>query len=275
MPQFSAAEARERTWLEVLAASALLALLLVGAVWLATHEVAPRLLAHYEGFPSLVTAPKYTTGPSGARGDPVNVAVVGSRAELDSAFRAANWKIPDSLSRASDVAIAKSVLLNRPDSTAPLSNLFLLGRRQDVAFEQELGPSARRRHHVRFWRDTAHSYEGRDVWLGAATLDARAGMSHRALRPTHHIAPDIDEERDTIEAALSHASQVEATFRVTGIGVRVDSHNAEGDRYDTDGELRIVVLSRGNTPHAPPDDPGVPPIVALKDRLWAWAHGRR
>ena len=68
--------------------------------------------------------------------------------------------------------------------------------------------------------------------------------------------------------------QESETFRVTGIGVRVNAQNAEGDRFDADGELRVVVIPPANIPHDVPADPGVPPLVALKDRLWAWTHRR-
>ena len=39
----------------------------------------------------------------------------------------------------------ESVLLDRPDPTAPVSTLLLWGRKQDLAFEQEVGRSARQR----------------------------------------------------------------------------------------------------------------------------------
>ena len=266
---------RERTWLEVFVAATVLAIVLVGVVFFLTHFVAPRLLTHYEHFPALADAPKRTRNEKGALADPVNMAFVGSQAEIAQALRLVQWVPADSLSRASDIAIAKSVLLNRPDSTAPVSALDLFGRKQDLAFEQQVGSSARHRHHVRLWLDKGVTYGGRLVWLAAATYDQSAGISHRALRPTHHIAPDIDQERDTLEALLARHGQVAETFRVTGMGVRVDDHNAEGDRFDTDGELRVVVISPNNAPAVAPRDAGVPPIVALKDQLWHWAHRGR
>ena len=262
----------QRGWTGIFAAAAVTVLLVVGVVMFLTHVVAPRILTHYERFPALENAPKLTKNVKGVFGDPVNVAFVGTETEVTNAFRAAGWAAADSLSRASKLAIAKSVLLNRPDSTAPVSSLFLFGRRQDLAFEQEVGQSARRRHHARLWNDSAARYNGRPVWIGSATYDLRVGISHRGLHPTHHIAPDVDEERDSLELALSRAGQAFATFRITGVGVRVNGHNAEGDRYDTDGELRVVIISPNNVQHAPPVDAGVPGAVRMKDRLWRWAH---
>ena len=240
------------------------AVILIGA--------APRALRHYEHFPALENIPKLSVNSKGSAADPINVALIGTDAEIGNALRAAGWVAADSLSRASKIEIAKSVLLNRPDSTAPVSLLFLFGRSQDVAYEQEVGRSARRRHHVRLWRDTTMSYHGRPVWIGGATYDLKAGISHRGFHPTHHIAPDIDEEREGLEAALARVSQAEETFRVTGVGIRLNARNAEGDRYDTDGELRVVVIPRGNVPRPSPSDPGVPFAVQIKDHIWAFGH---
>jgi hypothetical protein len=38
------------------------------------------------------------------------------------------------------------VVLDRPDLDAPVSPLYLFGRKQDLAFEQEVGRSADRRY---------------------------------------------------------------------------------------------------------------------------------
>lgn len=262
----------ERGWGEVLLLAACLAALLVVAVLFLTHVVAPRVLTHYEHFPALAGMPKRTTNAKHAAADPVNIALVGTLPEITAALQRVRWARADSITRASDIAIAKSVLLNRPDSTAPVSPLFLFGRQQDVAFEQQVGASARRRHHLRLWLVPGLSFAGRQVWIGDATFDLKAGISHRGLHPTHHIAPDVDEERDTLASMLAQAGQLAATFRVTGMGVRLDDHNAEGDRFDTDGEMRVMVVSPRNAPLPPPRDPGVPPLVALKDRLWSWGH---
>ena len=256
------------------AIAVVVALSLIGAIALVTHIVGPHLVSHYDAFPAMAGAPKRAVSEKGAPADPLNVALVGSEAEVEEAFRRAGWVAADSVTRRSSIKIAESVLLHRPDSTAPVSPLWLYGHMQDLAFEREVGPSASRRHQVRLWRMPTALYEQRPVWLGGATFDLRAGISHRGLHPTHHIAPDVDEERDTLTADLVRAQQVAATFRVTGVGLRVDARNAEGDRFDTDGELRVLVLSPGNAPHARPVEPPAPWAVNVKDHFWAWSHRR-
>ena len=188
-------------------------------------------------------------------------------------MRRAGWDAADPITRASSLAIARSVLFDRPDSTAPVSPLYLYGRAQDLAFEREVGRSASRRHHVRLWQAPGVLISGRPVWLGDAAYDLRAGISHRGLHPTHHIAPDVDAERDTLVADLARVGQVAARAHVTGVGLRVDAHNAEGDRYDTDGELTVVTLPPNNVPVAvPPALAPDPPLVAVKEQWWARFH---
>lgn len=253
-----------------LALVALVVALVVGVA--VTHVVAPLLFRHYEHNPALAGVPKETRDRAGHAGDPVNVALVGTAAEVHGAFERAGWVQADSLSRRADIAIAKSVLLHRPDSTAPVSSLYLFGRRQDVAFEREVGRSASRRHHVRLWLVPGLSDHGRPVWIGDATYDLHAGVSHRTLMPTHHIEPDVDRERDTLMAELSAAGQLTQRYDVTGLGPRFDAHNASGDRFSTDGELDVGVISPGNVPHGPPAVLPDPPLIQLKDALWAWGH---
>jgi hypothetical protein len=243
-----------------------------GTIELMTHVVGPKLLTHYDGLPALAMTSKRATDARGAPADPLNVAVVGTDAEVREAFRRAGWSEADPVTRRTSVKIAESVLLRRPDSTAPVSPLYLDGRRQDLAFEREVGRSASRRHHVRLWALTNVRYEGRPLWVGGATFDMSAGLSHRGFHPTHHIAPDVDEERDTLAADLVRAQQVAAMFRVTGLGLRVAAHNAEGDRFDTDGEMRVLVLSPANTPHSAPTESPSPLTVRIKDRVWTWFH---
>lgn len=248
------------------------AIAVIALVYSATHWIGPQLFTHFEHAPELAALPKRTATARHLKGDPVNITAVGTEGELVAAMHAAGWAIADRANRETDIAIAKSVLFNRPDSTAPVSLLYLFDRPQDIAFEREVGKSARSRHHVRFWLAKGVAHDGRPVWLGDATFDLRAGMSHRGLHPTHHIAPDVDEERDTLVANLVKAGQVATLFTVSGMGIRVESHNAEGDRFDTDGEIAAVILAPGNFPVTHTDTLPEPSVVATKNQFWRWAH---
>jgi hypothetical protein len=251
---------------------AVTAVIVIALVYTATHWLAPHLFTHYDHAPEMAALPKRTMSAKHLKGDPVNLAAVGSQAELEAAMARAGWKVADRPSRRADIWIAESVLFNRPDSTAPVSPLYLFGRAQDIAFEREVGRSARSRHHARFWLAQGVTHDGRPIWLGDATFDLRAGISHRGLHPTHHIAPDVDEERDTLVADLIRAKQAGIFFTVSGMGIRVESHNAEGDRFDTDGEIDVLVLAPANAAVAHTDTLPEPWLVATKDDFWRWAH---
>ena len=88
---------------------------------------------------------------------------------------------------------------------------------------------------------------------------------------THHIAPDVDAERDGLIADLRNAGMLTTTYQVTGIGPTVLAWNGGGDRYFTDGEVTIGVIAVGAAENAAPvaDRPN-PPAVAMKNRAWRW-----
>jgi hypothetical protein len=84
-------------------------------------------------------------------GGPITVALVGTREEMQAAFGAAGWYADAPITVRSSVGITVSVVFNVPYRRAPLSNLYMWGRPQDLAFEKPHGKSARMRHHVQFW----------------------------------------------------------------------------------------------------------------------------
>jgi LssY C-terminus len=86
--------------------------------------------------PAMATMPTMTRAPDGLPGDPLNVALIGSEADIQRAFAAAGWHPADPITLRSSLAIAGSVVLDRPDLEAPMSTLLLFGRHQDLSFER-------------------------------------------------------------------------------------------------------------------------------------------
>ena len=247
------------------------ALLVLAALYLVlAYLVLPALWRHHEHNPRLATVPMVTRNADGIPCDPLNVALVGTRDEIVAALAAAGWRQAAPIDVRSGVGIAESVLLDRPDPTAPVSSLYLWGRRQDLAFEQEVGASARERHHVRFWAAGDLGDGGRALWVGAATFDRGVGFSHRTGQITHHIAPDLDAERDDLMADLAAAGRLTILYQVTGIGPTLVGWNGGGDRYFTDGEMTVGVLSVAKAGAVSPERLPNPPAVALKNRAWSW-----
>ncbi len=236
------------------------------------YVVLPAVWRHYEHNPKLAASPKVTHTAEGIPGDPIDLGVVGTRAEVVRAMLSAGWYPADPITIKTSLGITGSVLLKRAYPTAPVSNLYMFDRQQDLAFEQPAGSSANRRHHVRFWQSPDVDPEsGRMLWVGSATFDRSSGFSHLTGKITHHIAADIDAERNLTIDSLVKAKQVVSSYQVTGIGATLQGYNGGGDRYFTDGEMTIALLSTDNLPtnNIPIQAPN-PPAIQAKHQIWRW-----
>ena len=244
-------------------------LLLFGFYVVAAYLVLPAFWTHHEHQKRLASLPMVTRTAQGIPGDPINVGLIGTETELVCAMHAAGWFPADPVTLRSSIAIVGSVLLARAYHAAPVSDLFYLDRREDLAFEKPASISADHRHHVRFWKVLDHGEEQRPVWLGAATFDRSIGVSHFTGAITHHIGPDIDGERQVIVTDLETAGMATAKYQVTGIGPTVAGRNGGGDLYYTDGEVWILRLAancqKQTTPVAVIPSP---PATELKDQIW-------
>ena len=218
-------------------------LLAILAVWaLAAYLLAPSLWELYSHRrPDYAQVERLTLTSDRHPGDPVNIALVGSESDVVHAMRAAAWFPADPITLGTSLRIAADSALRRPDDDAPVSDLFLFGRKQDLAFEQPVGNSPRQRHHVRFWRWDQLD-DGRPVWFGAATYDERVGLSYTTGQVTHHIGPDVDAERDRIAAEVSRAGCAEQTRWIDGFHSVLEGRNGGGDPWRTDGRLEVVAL---------------------------------
>ncbi|MDX1947156.1 MAG: LssY C-terminal domain-containing protein [Pirellulaceae bacterium] len=194
--------------------------------------------------PALADAPTVTHTKTGIPGDPLNIALVGSETALHRGMLAAGWYPADPVTLETSLRIAADTVLRRSYDEAPVSSLFLFGRKQDFAFEFPIGNDPRRRHHVRYWKMAEVDAEGRPAWIGAATLDVRVGLSHTTGEVTHHIGPDIDAERDKIIADLRRIGDLAAVYWIEGFQPRLSGKNGGGDPYRTDGRLGVGELGR-------------------------------
>ena len=193
--------------------------------------------------PAFDQAPTIAQTADGGPGDALNVALLGTEEQLLRAMWSAGWYPADAVTLKSSLRIALDSVFHRSYVDAPVSSLFVWGRRQDLAFEQPVGPDPRKRHHVRFWRSPEPDANGRRLWLGAATYDIGVGLSHRNGHITHHISPEIDRERDKLLADLEAArclTKIEWNddFQSTASG-----KNGGGDPWHTDRRLAIAQMA--------------------------------
>ena len=244
-------------------------LVVVVAYTLLAYLLLPALWSHHEHQKGLATLPMVTRTAQGIPGDPINVGLIGDNLDVLCAMQAAGWYPADPVTLRSSIEIAGSVLFDRPYRDAPVSPLFYLDRREDLAFEKPDGNSADHRHHVRFWKVLEQGEEKRPVWLGAVTFDRSVGVSHYTGAITHHIDADIDAERTLLATDLETARMVDAKYQVTGVGPTMAGRNGGGDLYYTDGEVWILRLVAACQPRTGPAAiiPS-PPATEIKDQIW-------
>jgi hypothetical protein len=236
---------------------------------ISAYIVLPRAWTHYEHQKGLAGFTMVTHTAQDIPGDPINVGLVGAHEDVLCAMHAAGWYPADPITFRSSVEIVGSVILRRPYKDAPVSNLYYDGRRQDLAFEKPVGESADRRHHVRFWEVLQRGEENRPVWLGSATFDRDVGLSRYTAQVTHHIGPDVDAEREGLVNDLKNSKVVEAIYEVSGVGPTFIGRNGEGDRYFTDGEVKISRLVSGCLQKAERViELKNPPLIELKNETW-------
>ncbi len=224
--------------------AAFLVVALLVAYGVGAYVVLPALWERYaRRHPSLDDIPGITMTGADIPGDPLNVALVGTRADLLKIMLAAKWYPADPLTLRSSLEIAADTVLRRPYDDAPVSSLYLWGRKQDLAFEQPVGDDPRQRHHVRFWRSDRVDRDGRPVWVGAAIYDRGVGFSSTTGQITHHIAADIDAERDTLFRDLKGTGDLSEVYVVSGFHTIREGRNGGGDPWHTDGRLFVGVIA--------------------------------
>jgi hypothetical protein len=194
--------------------------------------------------PALEDIPTITHTKAGIPGDPLNVALIGTKAEVMKTMLAARWYPADPITLRSSLKIAAASVMRRSYEEAPVSNLYLFGRKQDLAFQQAVGNNPRERHHVRFWRCEQVDQDGRPAWVGSAIFDVRVGLSRRTGQITHKTAADIDAERDYLWADLEKTGDLSETVRVDGFHQTRKGRNGGGDPWYTDGRLFAGVIAQ-------------------------------
>jgi len=192
---------------------------------------------------ALTSAYPRTTSAKGKPADIINLVIIGSQPELEAAFAAAGWSIADPLNEKTAARLAADTVVDRSYPKAPVSTQKLFDRAQDVAVEQQVNHSPKRRHHSRFWLAPTGTADGRHIWLGGAVFDTGIAFS-KVGGPhfTHMVDPNIDKERDFTADALKSAGQVQASTTLPGFGPDDTLVNGDGNPMTTEGDLLVVVL---------------------------------
>jgi len=201
--------------------------------------------------------PSFTTTGDGLPGDPVNLVLTGTLGQLRSAFATAGWTQADRLGVASSWRMVRAFVFNSPYPKAPFSTLYLFGRGQDIGFQEPIGNSPRKRHHIRFWAlplvhaaetlGTAAFWlnadrppeEDRVLWVGAGTRDTGFSLTELTFQVTHATDADTNAERDFIAAELTKHQVIGKVSRLEQ-GEKLQT--ARVNHYITDGDVSSADL---------------------------------
>lgn len=199
---------------------------------------------------SRIYLPDYFIGRTRTRegilGDPVNLALLGEEAQIHAAMRAAGWTAADPITAKSTWRIIATTLTRKSYAEAPVSDLYVFGKRQDFAYQREVDGNPSQRHHVRFWQAPegwllpgGHKVD----WVAAGTYDRKVGFSLFTLQVTHKIEQNTDIERDFIVHSIEAADPAAQTTVIKDFSTGYHSRNGGGDNIETDGDLPIVDLT--------------------------------
>jgi len=202
----------------------------------------PAAIAPLDTLSALVNQQPYRTvalkppNPS----DMTNLMFIGTKDVVESAFKDAGWFASDPLGRASTMQTAQAIIENRGYSEAPMSVLTLNGNPPDLRFEKQ-NNTFNSRHHIRIWQ-TSQTFDGKPVFVAAATHDIKIYFSKTSRSITHGIDPDIDNERAKVVNDMLFTGRVQATALIDRPNIPKDISNATGDHLKTDNKMAVLEL---------------------------------
>ena len=211
--------------------------------------------------------PRFTITGDGLPGDPVNLVLIGTIQQIQSAFATSGWVEADRLGLASSWRMTFAFVFNSPYPTAPFSTLYLFGRGQGIGFQKSIDNSPRKRYHIRFWAlSLAHAEDNvgtaafwlnadrppddtRVLWVGAGTRDTGFSLTRLTFKVTHATDADTNAERDYIVAELRKTRVIgDVTSYKSGQHLPVGRVN----HYVTDGYVSVASLTMEAVSYQPP-----------------------
>jgi hypothetical protein len=178
--------------------------------------------------------------------DLLNVILIGSQDQIAAAFKAAGWTETKPTSWRSKLNGIRAVAEGQGYRAAPMSRLLVNDVEAGMSWQKSLNDVAKR-HHIRLWKQS-NTWNGQEIWVGAATRD----VDYAYLRPgqafTHRIEEDIDLERDKIARDLEFTNCTSLIDWWDRPGAPLNAHNSTGDPMSTDGRMAIVKMGTCNAP---------------------------
>lgn len=180
--------------------------------------------------------------------DLMNILLVGSREEIETAFEAAGWSRPSAPTLGARIRGIRAVAERHSDETFPMSRMTAGDREPDMSWQKGLNDVSKR-HHVRIWKQDT-TWNGQPVWIAAATRDVDFTYLRKGSALTHKIARDVDGERDKIAHDLEFTSCTNLIDWWDRPGAPTAARNATGDLMETDGQLAVIRMNRCSAPRS-------------------------
>ena len=183
-------------------------------------------------------------------GDPLNVVLIGDSQEVLTALTRSGWSFTHRISLSTAGRLAGAALGGEAYPVAPVSNLYLFGRKQDFSL-QRARPTISQRNHTRFWL-APFTFTGRQVWVGQVSRDIGVKLTPNSPSlTTHVIDPEVDLTREYLLHSLLDAGLVAGFGFVKGSTRATREEpavNLGNDPYFSDGLRLVIALS----PHPRP-----------------------
>ena len=184
------------------------------------------------------------------QGDPLNLVLVGSGESMVGALTGSGWDFTEEITVDSIRRTIGAAIQEQAFPTAPISSLYVFGRKQDIALQRGRSTISQR-NHMRLWL-APFRCEGLPVWVGQVSRDIGVKLTTKSpTLTTHIIDPVVDESREYLFHSLLYQESVKQFAFTKGVGEATLDHpnfNLTGDPYITDGMRLVVWLSQEPIP---------------------------
>ncbi|WP_035880397.1 LssY C-terminal domain-containing protein [Cupriavidus sp. BIS7] len=199
---------------------------------------------------ALEALPCCLTNEDGSKnGDPLNLVIVGGLEDAFPALVRRGWSVTEEKWSGAIRRMVSAALSGERYVNAPVSDLYLFGRAQDLAL-QKARDTIHQRNHMRLWLSDIR-YHGKPVWVGQISRDIGVRLTiHSPTLVTHKIDPDVDEARIALTEDMAYSQNLVRIGLVNGVGAAPQSaprENLTTDPYYTDGYRDVLVFDREPT----------------------------
>jgi hypothetical protein len=229
---------------------------------LAAYVFIPAVIRLWRTFWPAYHLPLYCVTPDGFASDPLNIGIIATRLNIIESMEKAGWYKADPHNIPNTFKAAGAILSGIEYLNAPVSSLYLFGRKQDLAFEIPVNGGGHHRHHVRFWATTfdgkeplsmrsidwyhrrAHVQGDQLLWVGSSSLDIGIMPIRHNMQLTHMVHPNTNKERELIVEGLESQGLIERSKNIKlGDPYKLVNRTWRGELH-TDGMMKIVWLKK-------------------------------